>query len=154
MGFDYNNLKINILDTPGHKDFSEDTYRTLTAVDSAIMVIDGTKGVEKQTQKLMEVCRMRNTPIITFINKCDRYGKDPIELLDEIEDKLQINVIPLTWPVGAGSEFKGVYHFSTQSILLFDPHQTSKGALIIKDLNSDDAKEKIGLPLLEKLNPI
>ena len=151
MGFDYNNLKINILDTPGHKDFSEDTYRTLTAVDSAIMVIDGTKGVEGQTEKLMEVCRMRNTPIITFINKCDRYGKDPIELLDEIEEKLQINVIPLTWPVGSGSEFKGVYNFSTKTILIFDPHQTSSQATIIKDLNSNEAVTKIGSSLLEKL---
>ena len=151
MGFDYNDLKINILDTPGHKDFSEDTYRTLTAVDSAIMVIDGTKGVEGQTHKLMEVCRMRNTPIITFINKCDRYGKDPIDLLDEIEDKLQINVIPLTWPVGEGTEFKGVYHFESQSILLFDPHQTTKNSLVITDLNSTDAHQKIGSTLLEKL---
>ena len=151
MGFDYNNLKINILDTPGHKDFSEDTYRTLTAVDSAIMVIDGTKGVEGQTHKLMEVCRMRNTPIITFINKCDRYGKDPIELLDEIEEKLQINVIPLTWPVGQGTEFKGVYHFKSQTILVFDPHQTTKDSLIISDLDCLEAQDKIGSTLLDKL---
>jgi len=151
MGFNYNELKINILDTPGHKDFSEDTYRTLTAVDSAIMVIDGTKGVEGQTHKLMEVCRMRNTPIITFINKCDRYGKDPIELLDEIEEKLQINVIPLTWPVGAGTEFKGVYHFESQTILVFDPHQTTKNSIVISNLDSSDAKNKIGSTLLDKL---
>ena len=95
MGFTYKNIKINLLDTPGHKDFSEDTYRTLTAVDSTIMVIDSVKGVETQTHKLMEVCRMRNTPIITFINKCDRLGKDPIDLIDEIEEKLQLSVLSL-----------------------------------------------------------
>ena len=108
MGFEYKNMKINILDTPGHADFCEDTYRTLTAVDSTIMVIDSTKGVEAQTYKLLEVCRMRNTPVLTFLNKLDREGIDPIELLDNIEEKLSITVSPLSWPIGMGKSFKGV----------------------------------------------
>lgn len=109
MAFEYNGLKINILDTPGHQDFAEDTYRTLTAVDSAIVVIDVAKGVETQTEKLVGVCRMRATPIIVFINKLDREGKDPISLLDEVEQKLGLRVRPLSWPVGMGQTFKGVY---------------------------------------------
>ena len=108
MGFDYKNIKINILDTPGHKDFAEDTFRTLTAVDSVIVVIDAAKGVESQTEKLVEVCRMRNTPIIVFINKMDRPGKDAFELLDEIEQKLNIRLTPLSWPINMGPKFKGV----------------------------------------------
>ena len=135
MGFDYKNVKINILDTPGHEDFSEDTYRTPTAVDSAIMVIDSVKGVEKQTHKLMEVCRMRNTPILTFINKLDREGKDPIELLDEIEEKLQIQVTPMSWPIGMGKEFKGVYNLLEKNLSLFNPHNTQFETI---DLNPDD----------------
>ena len=99
MEFDYNDYKINILDTPGHQDFAEDTYRTLTAVDSVIIVVDGAKGVETQTRKLMEVCRMRNTPVIIFVNKMDREAKDPFDLLDELEEELIINVRPLTWPI-------------------------------------------------------
>ena len=102
MGFDYKNIKINILDTPGHKDFAEDTFRTLTAVDSVIVVIDAAKGVESQTEKSVEVCRMRNTPIIVFINKMDRPGKDAFELLDEIEQKLNIRLTPLSWPINMG----------------------------------------------------
>lgn len=153
MGFIYNNTKINLLDTPGHKDFSEDTYRTLTAVDSTIMVIDSTKGVESQTHKLMEVCRMRNTPIITFINKCDREGKNPIELLDEIEEKLQIQVCPYSWPIGSGKDFKGVYNFKEKSILLFKAHKTEKdqSATIITDLSVDNLNSLIGESLTEKL---
>lgn len=145
MGFIYKDIKINLLDTPGHKDFSEDTYRTLTAVDSVVMVIDSVKGVEAQTHKLMEVCRMRNSPIITFINKCDREGKDPISLLDEIEEKLQIQVCPMTWPIGSGSRFKGVYSFVDQSILLFTPHktQTDEHAVLISDIDSAEAKAVI-----------
>ena len=112
MGFDYKNIKINILDTPGHKDFAEDTFRTLTAVDSVIVVIDAAKGVESQTEKLVEVCRMRNTPIITFINKLDRDGLDPLAILEDIEDKLQIECAPLSWPIGMGKGFKGVYDFN------------------------------------------
>ncbi len=153
MGFIYNDIKINLLDTPGHKDFSEDTYRTLTAVDSTIMVIDSTKGVESQTHKLMEVCRMRNTPIITFVNKCDRDGKDPIDLLDEIEEKLQIEVCPLTWPIGMGSHFKGVYSFKQKCILLFNPHKTEKdkSAILLTSLKPEDLIPHIGEHLTEKL---
>ncbi len=110
MKFNYRDFEINLLDTPGHQDFSEDTYRVLTAVDSALMVIDSAKGVETQTEKLMEVCRMRNTPIITFINKLDREGMAPFDILDEIEEKLQIECTPLSWPIGMGKRFKGVYN--------------------------------------------
>jgi peptide chain release factor 3 len=110
MTFSYNNYTVNLLDTPGHKDFAEDTYRTLTAVDSVILVIDCVKGVEEQTEKLMNVCRMRNTPVIVFINKLDREGREPIELLDEIEEKLNIQVRPLSWPMGIGSNFRGVFN--------------------------------------------
>src|ERR1700750_2893169 len=109
MSFEYNILIINLLDTPGHKDFAEDTYRTLTAVDSVILVIDCVKGVEEQTEKLMNVCRMRNTPVIIFINKMDREGKDPFDLLDELEEKLKVKVRPLSWPISMGKTFKGVY---------------------------------------------
>ena len=120
MAFDYDGFKINILDTPGHQDFAEDTYRTLTAVDSVIMVIDCVKGVEQQTEKLMEVCRMRNTPVICFINKLDREGRDPYDLLDEIEQKLDIKVRPLTWPISMGKSFKGVYSLHNKSLYLFE----------------------------------
>jgi peptide chain release factor 3 len=109
MAFDYKGSIVNILDTPGHKDFAEDTYRTLTAVDSVILVIDCVKGVEEQTRKLMSVCRMRNTPVIIFINKLDRDGKDPFDLLDELESELSISVRPLSWPINMGRDFKGVY---------------------------------------------
>ncbi len=121
MGFDYKEYKINILDTPGHKDFQEDTYRTLTAADSVIVVIDVAKGVEPQTEKLVEVCLMRKIPIIVFINKLDRHGKDGFELLDEIEDKLHINVTPLSWPINMGPEFKGVYSIFENKLNLFTP---------------------------------
>ncbi len=110
MKFNYRDFEMNLLDTPGHQDFSEDTYRVLTAVDSALMVIDSMKGVESQTEKLMEVCRMRNTPIITFINKLDREGMKPLDILSEIEDKLQVECAPLSWPIGMGKSFKGVYN--------------------------------------------
>lgn len=122
MGFSFEGIQINILDTPGHKDFSEDTYRTLTAVDSCIMVIDCVKGVEEQTQKLMEVCRMRNIPIITFINKCDREGQSSLSLLDDIESKLQIYVSPVSCPIGLGRSFAGVYSMLSHSMILFKPH--------------------------------
>ena len=124
MTFEYNNLKINILDTPGHKDFAEDTYRTLTAVDSVILVIDCVKGVEEQTEKLMEVCRMRNTPVIIFINKMDREGRYAFDLLDELEQKLNIKVRPLTWPINIGMNFKGVYNLYEKSLNLFSANKT------------------------------
>lgn len=119
MQFPYRDAVVNLLDTPGHEDFSEDTYRTLTAVDSALMVIDGAKGVEPRTIKLMEVCRLRDTPIVTFINKMDREVRDPIEVLDEIEDILQIHCAPMTWPIGMGRRFKGVYDLYADKIICF-----------------------------------
>jgi len=121
MQFPYKGRIVNLLDTPGHEDFSEDTYRTLTAVDSALMVIDSAKGVEARTVKLMEVCRLRATPIMTFINKLDRDGREPIELLDEVEDVLNIQCAPITWPIGMGKQFKGVFHLYTDSIHVFSP---------------------------------
>ena len=143
MGFMYKNggdpVKINLLDTPGHQDFAEDTYRTLTAVDSVVMVIDCVKGVEIQTEKLMEVCRMRNTPVIAFINKLDREGRDPYDLLEDIEAKLDIKVRPLSWPIGMGKEFKGVYSLYNQSLLLFQP---SKQKLHNESIRVDDIHSK------------
>jgi len=124
MGFNYGNYKINILDTPGHQDFAEDTYRTLTAVDSVIIVVDVAKGVEQQTRKLMEVCRMRNTPVIIFVNKLDREGRDPFEILDELEAELKIAVRPLSWPINIGAKFKGVYNIYENSLDLFTPSKT------------------------------
>ena len=119
MQFPYKDRIVNLLDTPGHEDFSEDTYRTLTAVDSALMVIDCAKGVEDRTIKLMEVCRLRDTPIITVVNKLDREGRDPIELLDEVEDILKIKCAPITWPIGMGKSFKGVYHLLRDEVMLY-----------------------------------
>lgn len=130
MGFEYKNLKINILDTPGHADFAEDTYRTLTAVDSVIMVIDCVKGVEGQTEKLMEVCRMRDTPVICFINKLDREGKEPFDLLDEIEQKLTIKVRPMSWPIGMGKSLRGVYNIHEHKLNLYE----SKAQKLVNDV--------------------
>jgi peptide chain release factor 3 len=146
MKFNYRDFEINLLDTPGHKDFSEDTYRVLTAVDSALMVIDGTKGVELQTEKLMEVCRMRNTPIITFINKLDRDGKDPLELLDEIEDKLQIECTPFSWPIGMGKNFQGVYNLYHKQLQLFagGGERRSRPKTLITSLNDARLDELLG----------
>lgn len=120
MTFDFNDITYNLLDTPGHEDFSEDTYRTLTAVDSAIMVLDAAKGIESQTLKLFEVCRLRNIPIITFVNKMDRESLDPFELMDEVEDKLQMEVTPASWPIGMGRDFKGCYDLLKDELVLFD----------------------------------
>lgn len=146
MGFDYKNYKVNILDTPGHKDFAEDTYRTLTAVDSVILVVDCVKGVEDQTRKLMEVCRMRNTPVIVFINKLDREGQDPYDLLEEIEKELNIHTRPLTWPIGIGSDFKGVYNVYEKKLNLFQPDRSkiAKDVVEISDLNSEELDALIG----------
>lgn len=138
MGFEYRGIKINILDTPGHQDFAEDTYRTLTAVDSVIVVIDVAKGVEAQTEKLVEVCRMRNTPVIVFINKLDREGKDAYDLLDEIEEKLGLSVCPLSWPIGMGLDFKGVYNIWEQNLQLFTEQKKQKVANSIKIEGVDD----------------
>jgi peptide chain release factor 3 len=145
MGFAYHDVKINLLDTPGHQDFAEDTYRTLTAVDSVIMVIDCVKGVEAQTEKLMGVCRMRSTPVLCFINKLDREGRDPFELLDEIEDKLSIRVRPLSWPIGMGKGFKGVYSLFEKKLTLFTPSkQTVEESIEIRDISSTDLEGYIG----------
>lgn len=146
MGFDYRDVKINLLDTPGHEDFCEDTYRTLTAVDSALMVIDATKGVERQTLKLLEVCRMRNTPIMTFMNKLDREGREPIELLDEIEEKLGMTVCPMSWPIGMGKRFKGVYSLYEKKLVLFQSHgkQDAENVFVISDLSDPQLDERIG----------
>ena len=146
MQFPYRERTVNLLDTPGHEDFSEDTYRTLTAVDSALMVIDGAKGVEDRTIKLMNVCRLRDTPIFSFVNKMDRDIRDPIELLDEIEDVLAIQGAPINWPIGMGTFFKGVYNLYTDTIHCYTPGQ---GAVLADDkriqgLESDQAKELLG----------
>jgi peptide chain release factor 3 len=153
MGFEYKNYKINILDTPGHKDFAEDTYRTLTAVDSVILVVDCVKGVEDQTRKLMEVCRMRNTPVIVFINKLDREGQDPYDLLEEIEKELNIHTRPLTWPIGIGSDFQGVYNLYQKKLNLFQPDKTkiAKEVVEISDLNSGELDQIIGTKAADKL---
>jgi len=153
MQFPYKDLIINLLDTPGHEDFSEDTYRTLTAVDSALMVIDVAKGVEDRTIKLMEVCRLRDTPILTFINKMDREGKDPIDLLDEVESVLKINCAPITWPIGMGKAFKGIYHLYNDTIRLFaeaNGLNASKGNLI-KGLESKELDKVLGEEMAEEL---
>ena len=145
MGFEYKGAKINILDTPGHEDFAEDTYRTLTAVDSVIIVIDGAKGVEAQTLKLMEVCRMRSTPVIVFVNKMDRPCKEPFELLDEIEKELRVSVRPLSFPISSGPTFKGVYNIYEHNLSLFlsDEKQTAQAETV--DI------EDISLPLVDEI---
>ncbi len=144
MEFDYLDYKVNILDTPGHQDFAEDTYRTLTAVDSAIIVVDSAKGVETQTRKLMEVCRMRNTPVIIFINKMDREGRDPFELLDELEQELQIKVRPLSWPINQGVKFKGVYNIYENQLNLFTPNKQRVTEKVEVDINSSALDEQVG----------
>lgn len=145
MGFNYGDYKINILDTPGHQDFAEDTYRTLTAVDSVIIVVDVAKGVEAQTRKLMEVCRMRNTPVIIFVNKLDREGRDPFEILDELEAELHIAVRPLSWPLGIGAKFKGVYNIYEHCLDLFTPDkQKATERVEIDDVNDVRIDEAVG----------
>lgn len=146
MKFNYRDFEINLLDTPGHQDFSEDTFRVLTAVDSALMVIDSAKGVEPQTEKLMEVCRMRNTPIITFINKLDREGMSPLDIMGDIEDKLQIECTPLSWPIGMGKRFKGVYNIFKKELILFTPGEETKpkDIVTIKDLSDPVVDELLG----------
>ena len=146
MQFPYREHIINLLDTPGHEDFSEDTYRTLTAVDSALMVLDGGKGVEPRTIALMDVCRLRDTPIVSFINKLDRDIRDPIELLDEIEAVLKIKAAPITWPIGCYRDFKGVYHLHEDKIIVYVPghgHERTEQKVINK-LDSDEARAHLG----------
>lgn len=140
MKFTYNDYEINLLDTPGHNDFSEDTYRVLTAVDSALMVIDSVKGVESQTKKLLDVCRLRHTPIMTFINKLDREGREPIDLIDEIERVLNIQCAPMTWPIGMGKRFRGTYHLYTKELTFFDA-EADRGTGRIITINGLDDPE-------------
>src|SRR5215813_3755670 len=146
MTFEFNDLVFNLLDTPGHEDFSEDTYRTLTAVDSALMVIDCAKGVEERTIKLMEVCRLRDTPIMTFINKLDRDGRAPIELLDEIEKVLKIRTSPVTWPIGMGRELRGIYHLLEDRIYAYSAGERGRVGenLTIEGLHSAEGREFLG----------
>ena len=146
LAFEYKNKKINILDTPGHKDFAEDTYRTLTAVDSVIVVIDVAKGVEEQTEKLVEVCRMRNIPMIVFINKLDREGKDAFDLMDEVEQKLGLRVTPLSFPIGMGYDFKGIYNIWDKKLNLFSPDQKQKisSGIEFNDLESKELEQFVG----------
>lgn len=146
MQFPYKNRMMNLLDTPGHEDFSEDTYRTLTAVDSALMVIDAVKGVEPRTIKLLEVCRLRDTPIITFINKLDRDSREPVELLDEIERILKIRCAPVTWPIGMGKHFKGIYHLAFDTICLYQSGKNERvqTGQIIKGLHNPELDQLIG----------
>lgn len=146
MNFEYSNTLITLLDTPGHKDFAEDTYRTLSAVDSVILVVDCQKGVEEQTHKLMEVCRMRDTPVIIFVNKMDREGKYPFDLLDELEDKLKIKVRPLSWPISMGQTFKGVYNLFDKSMYTFTPGTEKRPEGIhISDLNDPSIDRLAGM---------
>ena len=151
MQFPYHDCMVNLLDTPGHEDFSEDTYRTLTAVDSALMVIDAAKGVEDRTIKLMDVCRLRNTPIMTFINKLDRESREPIELLDEIETVLKIRCTPMTWPIGSGRRFKGVYHLLNDCIHFFSPHHGGKikEGYVVEGLDNPELEQILGDQLRE-----
>ena len=152
MGFEYDNYKVNILDTPGHQDFAEDTYRTLTAVDSVIIVVDSAKGVEAQTRKLMEVCRMRKTPVIVFVNKMDRDGKDAFDLLDEVEEELKIKVRPLSWPIDMGQSFKGVYNIFEQKLDLYTPNkQVVTESVEFKDINNPELKKYVGEQNADKL---
>ncbi len=153
MQFTYQDHEINLLDTPGHQDFSEDTYRVLTAVDSALMVIDSSKGIETQTKKLFQVCRDRNIPIFTFMNKMDLEGRDPFELIDEVEKVLQLPCFTMTWPVGQGKRFKGVYDLTSKQIRLFDPSQKTRHfhQEIYTDLNDPVLREKVGEEWIDKL---
>src|SRR5215218_8152168 len=146
MSFEYNDTLINLLDTPGHKDFAEDTYRTLTAVDSVILVIDSVNGVEEQTRRLMQVCRMRKTPVIVFINKLDRDGQPPFDLLDEIEKELNIHLHPMTWPINQGKDFKGVYNLDDKSLVLFaaSTKGSDENRVEINDLSDIILDEKVG----------
>jgi len=153
MAFDYNNIRVNILDTPGHKDFAEDTYRTLSAVDSVILVVDSVKGVEEQTRKLMEVCRMRHTPVMIFINKMDREGIYPYDLISDLEAELKIVVCPYTWPIGNGKQFKGVYHIIKKEVQIYAPERNSFSGSSISAMDIEDPKlrEYVGTGRVSKL---
>ena len=156
MKFTYRDYEINLLDTPGHNDFSEDTYRTLTAVDSVLMVIDSVKGVESQTKKLLEVCRLRHTPIMTFINKLDREGREPLDLLDDIESTLNIQCAPMTWPVGMGKRFRGTYHLYSKELTFFDPAADRGTGQVetVKGLDDPRLDELLGSQVEELRNDV
>ena len=153
LAFEYKGIKINILDTPGHKDFAEDTFRTLTAVDSVIVVIDVAKGVEEQTEKLVKVCRMRNIPIIVFINKLDREGKDAFDLLDEVEQKLGLRVTPMSFPIGMGYDFKGIYNIYDKRLNIFsgDNKQNISAGIEFNDLKNPELDKVVGNKAAETL---
>src|SRR3954468_376730 len=153
MTFEYKGNLINLLDTPGHKDFAEDTYRTLTAVDSVILVVDSVNGVEEQTRKLMEVCRMRDTPVIVFINKLDRDGKNRFDLLEEIEKELSIQLHPMSWPINSGKDFKGVYNIHDKSLLLFSANQklAEEDIVPITNLSDKSVDDQLGEKDAEQL---
>src|SRR6201986_4706979 len=153
MQFPYEDKIVNLLDTPGHADFGEDTYRVLTAVDSALMVIDCAKGVEERTMKLMDVCRLRDTPIMTFINKPDREGRAPIELLDEVESVLKIPCAPITWPIGMGSRLKGVYHLGNGEVHIYEPGKnfTRQDSTIYTSLDDPQLANRLGADMLREL---
>ncbi len=156
MKFNYDGYEINLLDTPGHNDFSEDTYRVLTAVDSVLMVIDSVKGVESQTRKLLEVCRLRHTPIMTFINKLDREGREPLDLLDDIENNLKIQCAPMTWPIGMGKRFRGTYHLYTREVTFFDP-EADRGVgqvVTVQGLDDPRLEELLGSQVDELRNDV
>src|SRR5262252_68822 len=154
MCFDYAGCTFNLLDTPGHEDFSEDTYRTLTAVDSAVMVIDAARSIEEQTRKLFEVCRLRDVPIITFVNKLDREGRDPFDLMDEIERQLALDVVPASWPIGMGRDFRGTYDLVHDALLLFDRGEGARVTEPVRCQGLDDPKLAELLPeaALKKLS--
>jgi peptide chain release factor 3 len=153
MSFEYRDVAINLLDTPGHEDFSEDTYRVLTAVDSALMVLDNAKGVEKRTKALMDVCRLRDTPVITFSNKLDREGLDPFDLMQNVEDTLKISCVPMTWPIGMGRDFKGVFDLISRQVVFYQP--TKRGRrnerLILNDIAGEELDDYLGGQLADKL---
>lgn len=156
MKFTYDGFEINLLDTPGHNDFSEDTYRVLTAVDSALMVIDSVKGVETQTRKLLDVCRLRDTPIMTFMNKLDREGQEPLDLLDDVEKNLGMQTAPMTWPIGMGKRFRGTYHLYSKEVLLFDPeaeHGVGK-VVAVKGLEDPLLDELLGSQAVDLRNDV
>ena len=147
MQFDFKGLRVNLLDTPGHKDFSEDTYRTLIAADSAAMLIDAAKGVETQTRKLYEVCRLRKIPIFTFANKMDREGKEPLALIDDVETTLGIKCYPVTWPIGMGDRFKGLYHRLRKQLLLYVRDRVEAEVIDVSGWNDPKIKERVGAEL-------
>ncbi|MGY9011196.1 MAG: GTP-binding protein, partial [Rhodobacterales bacterium] len=153
MSFDFQHFRFNLVDTPGHSDFSEDTYRTLTAVDAAVMVIDGAKGVESQTRKLFEVCRLRDLPIMTFCNKMDRESRDTFEIIDEIQENLAIDVTPASWPIGTGSDFMGCYDLLRDRLELMDRADRNKVAasIQINGLNDSQLDQHVPTHLLDKL---